>query len=243
MISRLPAPPPPAMPRRGPPASGYERIAQAAELSDSDSDNDNDESSALVAPPPPPPRGPGGHYAPIAPPSSASVLPPPLSSSASSPGQQLRHHHRNGSSSAVDIKVINARLEKWADQIANKFKFRRDRAQLEQPPLEILHSVFVPPDAYREAPAHVPQQQQQPPPAERAQLSRAQFDDIVRSVRTAIAKGVDPKLIKQGSSGSYFMRDSDGRIVAVFKPKDEEPCVPPPGQSARYLSLVRIDTN
>jgi phosphatidylinositol 4-kinase type 2 len=29
--------------------------------------------------------------------------------------------------------------------------------------------------------------------------------------------------IEQGSSGSYFCRNTDGDIVAVFKPKNEEP--------------------
>lgn len=46
---------------------------------------------------------------------------------------------------------------------------------------------------------------------------------IVGQVKTAIAKGVHPKLIAKGSSGSYFARDPFGQIVAVFKPKDEEP--------------------
>jgi hypothetical protein len=32
-----------------------------------------------------------------------------------------------------------------------------------------------------------------------------------------------PQRIAQGSSGSYFCRDKQGRIVGVFKPKDEEP--------------------
>jgi len=184
------------MPRRGPPTSGYERIAQDAELSDSD----DDESSSLVA------QHQAGRYVPI------------LPTSVPSPGQRHR------SNSTVDIKVINARLEKWADQIANKFKFKKDRGQHEHPPLEILHSVFVPPEGYRDVPSSH-NHHQLPDVIEDAQLAREQFDEVVESVRTAISKGIDPKLIKQGSSGSYFMRDSDGRIVAVFKPKDEEPYV------------------
>ncbi|KAL9033903.1 MAG: hypothetical protein Q9214_007290, partial [Letrouitia sp. 1 TL-2023] len=35
--------------------------------------------------------------------------------------------------------------------------------------------------------------------------------------------GVHPKMISQGSSGSYFARNSEGKVVGVFKPKDEEP--------------------
>lgn len=58
---------------------------------------------------------------------------------------------------------------------------------------------------------------------ENTRLAQEQFEEIMESVRVAIRKGIDPKLIKQGSSGSYFMRNSDGKIVGVFKPKDEEP--------------------
>jgi hypothetical protein len=128
---------------------------------------------------------------------------------------------RMRSNSTVDIKVINARLERWADQIANKFKFKKDRSQQEHPPLEILHSVFVAPEGFRTSTDAA--FSEFPEVAEEAHMTAEQFDEIVESVRTAISKGIDPKLIKQGSSGSYFMRDSDGRIVAVFKPKDEEP--------------------
>ncbi|KAA8898511.1 phosphatidylinositol 3 and 4-kinase-domain-containing protein [Sphaerosporella brunnea] len=190
------------MPRRGPPASGYERIAQEADLSDSD----EDESSYLVA-----------QHAPRI----VSVQPQHAESShngAASSSHAPRHGTRRRSNSAVDIKVINARLEKWADQIANKFKFKKDRGHHGHPPLEILHSVFVAPESYRSyADVELPEV------AEEAHMTPEQFDEIVESVRTAISKGIDPKLIKQGSSGSYFMRDSNGRIVAVFKPKDEEP--------------------
>lgn len=50
-----------------------------------------------------------------------------------------------------------------------------------------------------------------------------QFLEIVNEVRLAIAEGVYPTRIVQGSSGSYFCRDRSGRIVGVFKPKNEEP--------------------
>jgi len=54
-------------------------------------------------------------------------------------------------------------------------------------------------------------------------MSKIEFDDIVESVRVAIEMGTHPKLIAQGSSGSYFARNTEGKTVAVFKPKDEEP--------------------
>ena len=71
------------------------------------------------------------------------------------------------------------------------------------------------------------------------------FDEIVNEVKYAGAHGVNPTRIEQvrfnfymlhlvallvhtdfcsqGSSGSYFCRDRFGKIVGVFKPKNEEP--------------------
>eukprot|EP00045_Choanoeca_perplexa_P010688 m.109941 g.109941 ORF g.109941 m.109941 type:complete len:432 (+) comp15358_c0_seq1:172-1467(+) len=49
------------------------------------------------------------------------------------------------------------------------------------------------------------------------------FVELIASVEEAIAAGVQPQLIVQGSSGSYFCRNKDNEIVGVFKPKDEEP--------------------
>ena len=42
-------------------------------------------------------------------------------------------------------------------------------------------------------------------------------------MRVAIELGLHPKMISKGSSGSYFARNSEGKTVGVFKPKDEEP--------------------
>ncbi|KAI8640407.1 phosphatidylinositol 3 and 4-kinase-domain-containing protein [Parasitella parasitica] len=49
------------------------------------------------------------------------------------------------------------------------------------------------------------------------------FKEIVQSVQTAIESNMQPTRISQGSSGSYFCRNSSGKIVGVFKPKNEEP--------------------
>ncbi|CAG8573861.1 11449_t:CDS:2 [Diversispora eburnea] len=49
------------------------------------------------------------------------------------------------------------------------------------------------------------------------------FIGILDSVKVAIDSGVQPTRIRQGSSGSYFCRNKDGKIVGVFKPKNEEP--------------------
>ncbi|XP_005178305.1 uncharacterized protein LOC101890816 isoform X1 [Musca domestica] len=49
------------------------------------------------------------------------------------------------------------------------------------------------------------------------------FTEIVAQVEFAIEHGVMPERIYQGSSGSYFVKNASGKILAVFKPKDEEP--------------------
>uniref|UniRef100_A0A8C9U0C2 Phosphatidylinositol 4-kinase type 2 n=1 Tax=Scleropages formosus TaxID=113540 RepID=A0A8C9U0C2_SCLFO len=50
-----------------------------------------------------------------------------------------------------------------------------------------------------------------------------EFRDIVRRAERAIEEGIFPERIYQGSSGSYFVKDSQGKIIGVFKPKNEEP--------------------
>ncbi|XP_021942487.1 phosphatidylinositol 4-kinase type 2-alpha isoform X2 [Zootermopsis nevadensis] len=49
------------------------------------------------------------------------------------------------------------------------------------------------------------------------------FCDLVRQTEVAIDTGIFPERISQGSSGSYFVKNPTGKIVAVFKPKNEEP--------------------
>lgn len=49
------------------------------------------------------------------------------------------------------------------------------------------------------------------------------FTDLVRQAETSIETGIYPERIYQGSSGSYFVKNSTGKVIAVFKPKDEEP--------------------
>ncbi|GLG98782.1 Phosphatidylinositol 4-kinase type 2-beta [Gryllus bimaculatus] len=50
-----------------------------------------------------------------------------------------------------------------------------------------------------------------------------QFSELVRQAETAIDNGIYPERISQGSSGSYFVKNPAGKVVGVFKPKDEEP--------------------
>jgi len=121
------------------------------------------------------------------------------------------------SNSGVDLKAINARLERWADEIASKFKRSRAKRTGEEERLEIHHSVFQPPEGVRPVTAEA---LAEPEPG---YMTRDEFEAIVNSVRTAIRQGTHPRMISQGSSGSYFARNPDGKVVGVFKPKDEEP--------------------
>ncbi|KAI2668098.1 phosphatidylinositol 4-kinase type 2-alpha [Labeo rohita] len=50
-----------------------------------------------------------------------------------------------------------------------------------------------------------------------------EFREIIRKAERAIEDGIYPERIYQGSSGSYFVKDSGGKIIGVFKPKNEEP--------------------
>ncbi|KAL9982340.1 hypothetical protein ACROYT_G004370 [Oculina patagonica] len=50
-----------------------------------------------------------------------------------------------------------------------------------------------------------------------------EFTSIIHSAEQAIDVGILPERIYQGSSGSYFVKDKEGKKIGVFKPKDEEP--------------------
>ncbi|QIX00405.1 hypothetical protein AMS68_005922 [Peltaster fructicola] len=128
---------------------------------------------------------------------------------------------RKRTNSGVDIKAINARLERWAEEIKERFTLRRFRSRdvaIQQ--LEIYSSVFQAPESIRPATKHTLEEDYDD---SHLRMSKLEFDDIVESVRTAIELGTHPTLISQGSSGSYFARNTSGKIVGVFKPKDEEP--------------------
>jgi hypothetical protein len=124
-------------------------------------------------------------------------------------------------SSGVDINAINARLERWAEEIASKFKITSVKGKTqEEEQLEIHHSVFQAPPGVR---PYTAEQLAAYTAAETERMTKQQFDDTVESVRVAIELGMHPKMISQGSSGSYFARNTAGKVVGVFKPKDEEP--------------------
>ncbi|KAG9677519.1 hypothetical protein KCU99_g1602, partial [Aureobasidium melanogenum] len=193
-----------------PATSGYARIAQAEEEDDESfiSDEDIHQGQLRLS------VDDGTTYAPIQPKRRERMDLPE--------GQPSNNRRRRRTNSGVDIKAINARLEKWADEIAQKFKIRKVKGKSqEEEHLEIHHSVFQAPDWIRPATAETLASELDEPSGDR--ISKIEFDDIVESVRVAIEMGMQPKLISQGSSGSYFARNTSGKIVGVFKPKDEEP--------------------
>ncbi|KAG8627455.1 hypothetical protein KVT40_004938 [Elsinoe batatas] len=204
------------MPR--PAKSGYARLAQAEEEEEDnqyvDSDEEYGQTQQNVL------STPGGQYAPIQP-GRRDRMQAFGNYTPNSPRSPF-HRRRPRTNSGVDIKAINARLERWAEEIAGKFKIRKTAGKTsEEEHLEIHHSVFQAPDWIRPATEDALSAYPEPPIDER--ISKLEFDDIVEKVRVAIDRGVHPKLISQGSSGSYFARTPDGTVVGVFKPKDEEP--------------------
>ena len=208
------------MPRHRLPTSGYARIAQADEeifYQDESEEEDAYRAPRTIS------TSSAPRYAPIHPQAHGSMR--------TDFGESSTRHQRrpNGgrrrlrrNSSGVDIKAINARLEKWAEEIASKFKINRVRGKTqEEEQLEITHSVFQAPEGYRPASAETLASDVAEVQGDR--ITKIGFDDIVESVKVAIELGVHPKMISQGSSGSYFARNSEGKVVGVFKPKDEEP--------------------
>src|SRR5436305_9354169 len=116
-----------------PTTSGYARLAQEDELhhsSDEDDDLVNERGSFSR-----------GHRVITVPPEPMSIF-----RTNTNGGNRLRPTRSN--SSGVDIKAINARLEKWAEEIANKFK-RKSKDTGKQQQLEIYYSVFVPPEGMK----------------------------------------------------------------------------------------------
>lgn len=202
------------MPKSRPATSGYAQIAQAEEEEEDsglyhDEDPFADPGSISAS---------NSRYAPIQPRKQRGMD----ANAPQSPGVRSKRHHGprpRRSNSGVDIKAINQRLERWAEEIASKFRRRRKTEGDEEQP-EILHSVFQAPDWVKPATA---EDLAAYDASSNAKTLKIEYDDIVETVRVAIELGVHPKLISKGSSGSYFACNGDGKTVGVFKPKDEEP--------------------
>lgn len=202
------------MPRLTRQMSGYAILAQAEEEDEDETPYSDNEDPFQD---PPTVSTPGTEYAPIQPKRREHARMP----SGDSTSSLARRPRRRRANSAVDIKAINARLERWAEEIKEKFKRKRVKGKsAEEETLEIHHSVFQAPEGMRPA-TRTSLDSDYDDSAQR--LSKVDFDEIVESVRTAIELGLHPTLISQGSSGSYFARNSGGKVVGVFKPKDEEP--------------------
>ncbi|KAF2639683.1 hypothetical protein P280DRAFT_508105 [Massarina eburnea CBS 473.64] len=192
-----------------PPTSGYARIAQAEEEEDSYDEAEEEANNRTLS----------SSWAPIQPQRNNNLMRVPSADTSPRPKQSTTGR-RARSNSGVDIKAINARLERWAEEIAQKFKIKKQTELPDDEPLEIHHSVFQAPDWARPASVETLTFDYE---GSSERMTKLEFDNIVGSVRVAIDQGTHPKLITQGSSGSYFARNTEGKVVGVFKPKDEEP--------------------
>ena len=207
------------MPRHRPIQSGYARLSQAEEEQGYYDDSEEDDPSRA-------PRtlsSSQAQYAPIQPQPHRQMAADSNAPNYDHSRRRIRHGRRpRRSSSGVDIKAINARLERWAEEIASKFKINKVRGKSEEEEqLEIQYSVFQAPEGMR--PLSVETLSSTTSEQQAGRMTKIEFDDVVESVKVAIELGVHPKMISQGSSGSYFAKNSDGKTVGVFKPKDEEP--------------------
>lgn len=83
-------------------------------------------------------------------------------------------------------------------------------------PYEILVSVFGPMEKPSKPYARYPIKtlDDRPEP-----FTHEEFVEVAEDVKSAIRQGVQPKLNKAGSSGSYFARSTSGKTVGIFKPK------------------------
>jgi hypothetical protein len=50
--------------------------------------------------------------------------------------------------------------------------------------------------------------------------------EMLEGVKTGFLKGIKPKLAENGTSGTYFLENHAHKVVAIFKPFDEEPFTP-----------------
>ncbi|KAJ5720533.1 uncharacterized protein N7483_008467 [Penicillium malachiteum] len=181
------------MPKNRPATSGYARLAQEEEergyIHDDSEDDEMAAVSSTVSTSNP-------RYAPIS--SRAQMQ---ASGLATPPGHRRRHSgysRRSRRNSGVDIKAINARLERWAEEIAAKFKINRVKGKTyEEEKLEIYHSVFQAPDGVR--------------PISAEALESDEFEGQQRR-----AKEEEVQVV-------ILLETPKGKIVGVFKPKDEEP--------------------
>jgi phosphatidylinositol 4-kinase type 2 len=100
--------------------------------------------------------------------------------------------------------------------MTSKFVIRKKRKRHDDEDKEIAYSVFV-------APGYAGDFVEFGTLDHKFPMTKQEFDMIAESVRTAIRMGIHPRMIRQGSSGSYFVSNPAGKTVGIFKPKNEEP--------------------
>ncbi|KAM6514062.1 Phosphatidylinositol 4-kinase LSB6 [Fusarium falciforme] len=196
------------MPGSPPATTCYERVAKADDHSDDSDDDPLSQSYTLLR------SASASRYGPVTQPRHRPDMASPKFFASSS---RPKSRHPAGNNAGVDLKAINVRLERWADEIASRFKRKSKNQPGEEERFEIHYSVFQAPEGVRPVTAEAIAGPQE------GIMTRTEFETIVESVRAAIRQEIHPSLISQGSSGSYFARNPDGKIVGVFKPKDEEP--------------------
>ncbi|WBW72139.1 1-phosphatidylinositol 4-kinase Lsb6 [Schizosaccharomyces osmophilus] len=112
--------------------------------------------------------------------------------------------------------VTQSKLGQWANQLTNALQTRKKAPQKHKTP-KVFYSVFACP------PSILHEEKQWKAYPHHSGHDFHDFEKTVLEAKQAIDKNVFPCLISQGSSGSYFVNNDQGRIIAVFKPKDEEP--------------------
>lgn len=130
--------------------------------------------------------------------------------------------------SVVSIRALNDTVD-WIVDKYRRYKPGR-RSHFGPPrPNEIYYSVFKPPNTIPGTFSLSIEQLQTGKDgyAMPVQATQGEFDVIVDdAIEVSETLHIHPKLISQGSSGSYFVYNATGKIVGVFKPKDEEPYGP-----------------
>ncbi|ODV59467.1 1-phosphatidylinositol 4-kinase LSB6 ASCRUDRAFT_77197 [Ascoidea rubescens DSM 1968] len=129
------------------------------------------------------------------------------------------HHTPQRSRSIMSLEIIG----RWTREISAKFpRWYVSPKNIEGTPNEIQYSVFKP-SPYIKPIKHLPPEGFE----NNGPIKKIDFTQIVENSIEAIEKlGYEPKRISAGSSGSYFIYNTDHKIVGVFKPKDEEPYGP-----------------
>ncbi|GMG39971.1 unnamed protein product [Ambrosiozyma monospora] len=135
---------------------------------------------------------------------------------------QLTRNQSHHPSELFSMRSVNHQLEKWKRKLntipAHLFGTRHVTLQ----EVEIEYSVFKCPSGLEAMPMILP-----PNGAARGPVSKEEYQNIVEDSIVGIeVDGISPRMIKAGSSGSYFIFNTNHEIVGVFKPQDEEPYGP-----------------